>query len=133
MNKVVLIGNVCRDIEVYTTQGGVKKVSYSLAVRRRFANQQGEHETDFISCQSWRNTAEYCEKNLAKGKKVAVVGELRTNNYTTQDGQKRFRTYVEVEELNVLPSGSTGGNVQNDEVPAPTGEMVQNEDDELPF
>lgn len=134
MQKVTLIGNIARDIEVHTTQNGVKKVNFSVAVNRRFTNANGTREADFIPVVAWRQTADFAEKWLSKGKKIAAVGELRTRTYEAQDGSKRFIMEVEVEEIELMPSAKAdaqkpAGKPQE----APKGEMTENSDDELPF
>lgn len=134
MQKVTLIGNIARDIEVHTTQNGVKKVNFSVAVNRRFTNANGTREADFIPVVAWRQTADFAEKWLSKGKKIAAVGELRTRTYEAQDGSKRFIMEVEVEEIELMPSAKAdaqkpAGKPQE----TPKGEMTENSDDELPF
>ena len=79
MNKVFLIGNLTRDPEMRSTQAGIPVCNFSIAVNRRFRNQQtGQQETDFFNIVAWRQLAELCSRYLAKGRKVAVTGSIQT-------------------------------------------------------
>lgn len=89
MNHVVLIGRLTRDPELRYTPNGVAVANFTLAVDRRFTNQAGERETDFIPIVVWQKLAETCANHLHKGRLVAVDGRLQIRSYETQDGQKR--------------------------------------------
>lgn len=90
MNKVFLIGNLTKDPEMRSTQSGVPVCNFTIAVNRRFRNQQtGQRETDFLNVIAWRQLAELCAKYLAKGRKVAVTGSIQTRTYEAKDGSKR--------------------------------------------
>ena len=104
MNKAILIGNLTRDPEVRTTGSGVSVCTFTIAVNRRFANQQGVREADFINIVAWRQTAELCGRYLAKGRKVAVVGSIQTRSYDAQDGSKRYVTEVVANEVEFMGS-----------------------------
>lgn len=133
MNKVILIGNLAADPESRTTQSGLSQCTLRLAVQRRFANQQGQRESDFFNVVCFRQTAEFCAKFLAKGRKVAVEGSLQTRSYEAQDGSKRYVTEVladSVEFCDSKPEGAQTG------AQAPTqrqGEFTEVDDEELPF
>ena len=139
MNKVILIGNLTRDPELSTTNGGVSVCRFSLAVTRRFANAEGEREADFINIVVWRNQAENCHKFLKKGSKCAVVGRLQTSSYETQDGSKRYTTDVVADEVEFITSGragAEGGDVvepRTSSQPKQTAELEEIDDDSLPF
>lgn len=94
MNKVILIGNLAADPESRTTQSGVQQCTLRLAVQHRFANPSGVRESDFFNVICWRQTAEFCQKYLLKGRKIAVEGSLQTRSYDAQDGSKRYVTEV---------------------------------------
>lgn len=97
MNKVVLIGNLACDPELRTTQSGISNVSFRIACQRKYANQQGVREADFISCVAWRQTAEFIHKYFIKGNKIALEGSIQTRSYDAQDGSKRYVTEVLVD------------------------------------
>lgn len=97
-NKVILIGNLTKDIELKQTQSGMALTSFDVAVARAFKNKQtGEAETDFIRCQAWGKTAEFLSRYFSKGKAVVVEGDLRNNNYTDQNGVKHYGFVVNVQ------------------------------------
>ena len=141
MNKVVLIGNLTRDPELQTTNGGVSVCRFSLAVQRRFANSDGEREADFINITVWRNQAENCHKYLKKGSKCAVVGRIQTSSYDAPDGSKRYTTDVVADEVEFIGSKNGGDgegytpseNAGKPEAKKQTAELEEIDDDSLPF
>ena len=97
-NKIILIGNLTKNIELKQMQSGMVLTSFDLAVARAFKNKQtGEVETDFIRCQAWGKTAEFLGRYFSKGKSVVVEGDLRNNNYTDQNGVKHYGFVVNVQ------------------------------------
>lgn len=112
MNKVFLIGNLTKDPEVKTTTGGTSVCTFRIAVSRRFKNQQGERVSDFFDIVVWRQLADLCGQYLAKGRKVAVIGELQTRSYDAKDGTKRYITEVVADEVEFLtPRGEASSDV----------------------
>lgn len=89
MNKAILMGRLTRDPDVHWTQGQDQKciARYTLAVDRRF-KQEGGASADFISCVAFGHQAEFAEKYLCKGIKIAITGRIQTGSYTNRDGQK---------------------------------------------
>ena len=143
MNKVILIGNLAADPELRKTASDVSVCTFRLAVQRRFSNQQGVREADFINIVTWRQTADLCARYLTKGRKCAVVGSLQSRTYDAQDGTKRYVTEVVADEVEFLgsPQGGQGQISAGDNPPPPeppasysggTG-FTQVDDDELPF
>lgn len=102
MNKIVLIGNLTRDPEVRSTPSGVTVCTFTIAVNRRFASQGGEKQTDFFRINVWRQLGETCARYLAKGRKVAVVGELQARTYEGNDGTTRMSLDVSADEVEFL-------------------------------
>ena len=100
MNKVVLIGNLCRDNDVRYSSGenATTILRNTIAVQRKFKNKEGKYESDFISIQAFGKTAEFINQYFAKGSKIAVTGRIQTGSYTNKDGQKVYTTDVVVEE-----------------------------------
>ena len=132
MNKVILIGNLTKDPELMTTNSGINLCRFTLAVQRKFANEDGEREADFINIVTWRGQAENCNKYLKKGNKVAVVGSMQTRSYDAQDGSKRYATDVVAEEVEFLiTKHEQVDNEIEKEVKAKGFEAI--EDDNLPF
>lgn len=83
MNKIILIGNLCRDPEHGETSNGIPWAKFSLAVNR------DSESTDYFVCVAWKNNAENVAKYLKKGNKAAVMGRLLTRDYETDEGEKR--------------------------------------------
>jgi single-strand DNA-binding protein len=81
MNKVVLIGRLVADPELRQTQSGISACRFRIAVNRRYKNDRGEYEADFINCTAWRQTAEFISRYFSKGSMIAVEGSLRTGSY----------------------------------------------------
>jgi single-strand DNA-binding protein len=102
MNKFYGIGNLTKDVELRATQSGKAVASFTIAVNRRFKNQAGEAVTDFFPVTVWGQLAEVCGRYLAKGKKVAVVGELQTRSYDDKQGVKRYVTEIVADEVEFL-------------------------------
>jgi single-strand DNA-binding protein len=103
--------------------------SFTLAVDRPFANQQGERETDFIDVVAWRKLAEQVSQHLSKGRLVAVEGRLQIRSYETQDGQKRKVAEVVADGVRFLDRKATGapaGVAQNEE-------FAEESEQEVPF
>ena len=95
MNKVILLGRLTKDPDVRNA-GETSVAKYSLAVDRRF-KRYGEQSADFINCIAFGRAAEFAEKYLRKGTKIAGEGRIQTGSYTNKDGQKVFTTDVVVE------------------------------------
>ena len=137
MNSVQLLGRLTRDPDVRYTDGGSTVAKFTLAVDRRF-KQEGGESADFINCTAFGKTAEFVEKFIFKGTKIALNGRIQTGSYTNKDGVKVFTTDVVVENVEFAESkNSNAGNVN----PAPTntgaGDGFMNIpdgiDEELPF
>ena len=142
MNKVILIGNIANDPESRTTQSGIAQCSFRLAVQRRFKGANGERETDFLPVVCWRQTAEFAQRYLAKGRKVAVEGSIQTRSYDAQDGSKRYVTEIIADSVEAVGGREDGAqNAQNTRGTQNAQKPVQNrqdeftevDDDELPF
>ncbi|MEE6670008.1 single-stranded DNA-binding protein [Limosilactobacillus fermentum] len=103
INRVVLTGRLTRDIEVKYTNSGTSLARFSLAVDRRFKNKQtGERETDFISCEIWRQAAENLAKLAGKGSMIGIDGRIQTSHYTGRDGKEVYRTDVVVDSFSLF-------------------------------
>jgi len=138
MNKTVLIGRLTKDPEIRYLTSGTAVTTFTLAVSRNFANQQGDKQADFIPIVVWRNLAENCAKYLAKGRLVAVLGRIQTRSYDGKDGQKRYATEVVADEVQFL-DGSSGRQAQptqpnsSDDESLEGFRVIEGEEDELPF
>ena len=111
INKVFISGNLTRDCELRSTQGGSQVLTFGVAVNDRRRNpQSGEWEDypNFIDCVVFGNRANALQKFLSKGSKVAIEGKLRWSQWE-KDGQKRSKIEVIVDECEFL-SGSKAQN-----------------------
>lgn len=145
MNIVIITGNIASDVEAYTTQSGVSRSSFRVAVQRRFRNANGEREADFLNVVAWRSTADFCNKYLKKGSKVAVEGSIQTRSYDAQDGSKRYVTEIIAENVESLSRPDDGNGKPQSPKPAnrqatspapsgmPDGFVPVDDGDELPF
>ena len=88
LNKIILMGRLTRDPELRQTQSGTKVASFSLAVDRDFAGQDGKRETDFIDCVAWRGTGEFAAKYFTKGQMAAVEGRLQVRDWADSPGAR---------------------------------------------
>lgn len=98
MNKITLIGNLTSDPEKRATNNGTSVTSFTIAVNRRGQDKQ----TDFFRINAWRGLADTCAKFLAKGRKVAVVGELQARIYEAKDGKTKVSLDVQADEVEFL-------------------------------
>ena len=141
MNKVILMGRLTRDPDIRYTQPNSAQeqtciARYSLAVNRRF-NRDGEQKVDFISCVAFGRQAEFAEKYLRKGTKIALTGRIQTGSYTNRDGQKVYTTDVVVEEQEFAESKTAGQIAQQNPAPMTREdgfmEIPDGLEEELPF
>lgn len=133
MNKVIEIGRLVRDPDIRYS-GDTTIAKYTLAVDRKY-KKNGEQTADFISCVAFGKLAEFAEKYLNKGTKIAVIGRLQTGNYTNKDGQKVYTTDVVVEEQEFTESKNANNNSNEKPQSAPDDFMSIPDDvsDMLPF
>lgn len=103
MNKVLLSGNICKDIEIkYTQTNNVAVVSNTIAVRNDYKNANGEYESQFINFVAYKNNAEFISKYAAKGSKILIEGRINTRNYEKDDGTKVYVTEVIVDKFELI-------------------------------
>ena len=139
INTVALTGRLTRDPEIKYTQSGTAVVSFNLAVQRRFTNQQGEREADFINCVMWSKAAENFANFTHKGSLVGIEGRIQTRSYENQEGQRVWITEVVAENFSLLESRSqaqqseTTQKAQQADPFAGQSQSVDVSDDDLPF
>ena len=105
-NKVQLIGNLGNAPEVKTTESGKKLARFSVATNESYRNAKGEKvtETTWHNLVAWGKVADIAEKYLNKGTEVAIEGKLINRSYTDKEGNKKYITEVQVNELLLLGS-----------------------------
>jgi len=145
VNKVMLIGRLGKDPEVVNFDSGTKKVSFPLATGESYTNRNGEkvENTEWHNIVMWRRLAEIGEQYLKKGDPIYIEGKIRTRNYDDKDGNKRYITEIEVENLSMLgsrPESQRQSNPTNNQQQATTSqpspqkpETEASFEDDLPF
>lgn len=123
MNKAIMSGRLCADIELRRTPSNKNVCAFTLAVDRRGK----DAGADFIDCVAWKKTAEFLAKYFQKGQQVNICGRLQTRSYKDKEGKKRKATEIVVEEVGFC--GKAEGKAQS--APADFAPMVS--DDDLPF
>jgi single-strand DNA-binding protein len=135
MNKALLTGRLTKDPEAFTTQSGVSRSTFDIAVQREYKNPDGKYGVDFLTVVAWRQTADFCNKYLTKGRMVAVEGRIDKRSYDAKDGTKRYVTEIIANHVEGLGSpnsdpGPTPPPSHEDDAPEDYTEV---DDDELPF
>jgi single-strand DNA-binding protein len=111
-NKVLLMGNLTRDVELRHTQGGTALAKFGLAVNRKFTvNGESKEETCFVDLTAWGKQAELLNQYVRKGSQLFVEGRLQFSTWESQEGGKRSKLEVVVENFQFLGSarGGAGG------------------------
>ncbi|MEM9065243.1 MAG: single-stranded DNA-binding protein [Planctomycetota bacterium] len=111
-NKVLLMGNLTRDVELKHLPSGSQQVAnIGLAVNRKFRTQNGENreEVTYIDCEAWGRTAEVMAQYLSKGRPVFIEGRLKLDQWQDQQGNNRSKMRVVVENFQFVDSGGQGG------------------------
>ena len=112
MNKVILMGRLTRDPDVRYSQGESNSAvaRYTFAVDRRVSRNGDDQQTaDYIGCVAFGRSAEFAEKYLKKGTKIAIEGRIQTGSYTNKDGQRVYTTDVVVENQEFAESKAAAG------------------------
>jgi single-strand DNA-binding protein len=111
LNKVFLMGNLTRDPEVRYTPKGNAVGDIGLAVNDSYKAQDGtiKETVTFINVEVWGRQAETCKQYLSKGRPVFIEGQLKLDQWETQDGQKKTQLRVRAERVQFLGSPGGGG------------------------
>ena len=143
VNKVFLMGNLTRDVELKYTPSNQPVADLGVATNRRYRTRDGEDrkETTFVDCEAWGRTAEVMSQYLSKGSPVFIEGRLKLDTWEDKEGKKRSKLRVVVENFQFIDSraSSSGGSqppakTDSSEAPAPVGSGHEpvNESD-IPF
>ncbi|HEY81163.1 MAG TPA: single-stranded DNA-binding protein [Anaerolineae bacterium] len=130
---VVIVGNLGRDPEMRYTPSGIPVTSFSVAVSRKWKNQEGElqEKTTWFRVTAWRKLAELCNQYLEKGRLVLVEGEIDASAWVGQDGEPRATLELTAQNVRFLGNRSSAGEFGGEtaafkEGPGPS-------EDDLPF
>jgi len=148
VNRVILIGNLGKDPEIRSLEGGVKVANFSLATTETYKGKNGEkvEQTEWHNIVLWRGLAEVAESFLKKGNSIYVEGKIRTRDWTDKDGNKRYTTEIVGDNMVMLGSkrdqqgNGDSSNYQRTEKAQPQPETQQqgpdltaDSGDDLPF
>jgi single-strand DNA-binding protein len=140
-NKVLLMGNLTRDPQLSYTPSQTAVVDFGLATNRRWRAQDGtqREETCFVDCRAFGRLAENINKYMTKGRPIFVEGRLTFDSWTAQDGTKRSKHRVTVENFQFLPGAAESRAEQVEQgvaggPPSPEpGPEQQRSADDIPF
>ena len=137
INKVILVGNLGKDPEVKTLDGGAKVARFTLATTESYKDRQsGERKdlTEWHNVVCWRNLAEIAEKYLSKGKQIYVEGKLRTRSWD-DNGVRKYTTEVVADGFTMLgrAEGASAGDNASVVDSSDNSFLNDNSDDQLPF
>ncbi len=150
LNRVQLIGNVTRDPEMKQIPGGQVVTSFGIATNLTWTDQSGAKQTksEFHNLVAWRKLAEICGQYLKKGSKIFAEGRLQTRDWEGEDGVKRYRTEIVLDNMIMLDSKGNATSMdreaggisassfvpeQSEEAPAPVEAKDEVSIDDLPF
>ncbi|EGT4600672.1 single-stranded DNA-binding protein [Clostridioides difficile] len=135
MNTITLVGRLVADAELkYLPNSGTPKITFSIAVNRRFKDKNGNKITDFIQCEQLGKHVENLVQYLVKGKLIYVAGELNIDRFKDENGEWKTIPKVNVNALELLSSKSDS-NPKQEYIPPgldPQGFQAINDDD-IPF
>ncbi len=125
-NRVFLMGNLTRDIELKHTSSDQSVATIGIAVNRRYTTKDGEkrEDTTFVDCEAWGRTAEVMSQYLSKGSPVFIEGRLKLDQWDDREtGKKRSKLLVVIETFQFVDSKGGGGGGGGGQ-PAPAGAAV---------
>ena len=109
-NKVILCGNLTRDIETRTTQGGLTIAKLGMAINRRYSKDGEQKETTcFVDLTAFGRQAEVLAQYVSKGSPLFIEGRLEYSTWENQEGQKRNKLEVVIENFQFLGGGKSEG------------------------
>lgn len=132
LNKAMVIGNLTRDPEMRSTPSGQNVASFSVATSLTWTDNSGQQQkkTEFHNIIAWRKLADICGQYLHKGSKVYIEGRLQTSDWTGQDGVKKYRTEIIVE--NMIMLDKAGDNNSNNNFNPKQNNTPRQQEEELP-
>jgi len=145
LNRATILGRLTRDPEVRTTQTGKTVTTLSLATNRVWTDQTGakQEQAEFHNCVLWGKIGEIAGQYLNKGRRVYVEGRIQTRDWTGQDGVKKYRTEIVVDNMIMLdgprgasqPVANNASLTSDDGIMSPSDEPVEDEIkvEDIPF
>jgi len=128
VNKVIIIGNLTRDPEMRETPNGQKVTTFGVATNREWMTGSGEKKSsaEFHECVAWARLADVCEKYLKKGKLVYIEGYLKTRNWDTEEGIRKFKTETIVQDMIMLDKKPKSEEEEKELLEATSPDMEEN-------
>ena len=104
LNKVMIIGQLCRDPEMRYTPSGKAVTSFAVETRRDWTGPDGEHheENEWFNVVTWGSLAEICKQHLVRGQQVYIEGRLQTRGWEDSEGKRHYRTEIVANEMVML-------------------------------
>ena len=128
MNQLYIIGYLTADPATRATSTGKTVTTFTVGVTRSRKDANGDRVSDFFRVNAWGATADFCGKYLAKGSRVAVIGELNLNSYEGKDGKTRYSLDVQADKVENLTEKK-----QEPKQEKPVSEWDDISSDDLPF
>ncbi|MFC1738524.1 single-stranded DNA-binding protein [Planctomycetota bacterium] len=136
-NKVLLMGNLTRDPQLSYLPSQTAVVEFGLATNRKWTGQDGtaREETCFVDCRAFGKMAENINKYLNKGRPVFIEGRLTFDTWTAQDGTKRSKHRVTIQNFQFLPrgQGTDNSNASREQTTAQSQTQPEEGEDDIPF
>jgi single-strand DNA-binding protein len=117
VNKAILVGNLGRDPEIRTLEGGVTVARFTLATSESYKDKSGQRvdKTEWHNIVLWRGLAEVAEKYLRKGQQVYIEGKITNRSYQDKDGVQKYFTEIVADNMTMLGGkGDSNGQAQPD-------------------
>ena len=149
MNKVILMGNLTRDVELKFLQSGTAVANFGLAMNERWkdaATGEDKENVTFVEVEAWNRQAEVINEYFVKGSQILIEGSLKFESWEAQDGTKRNRLKVRLQRFEFVGgradgngngNGNSNGQQQRETpetaAPAPTTSTTGTSDDDIPF
>jgi len=132
VNKVIIIGNLTRDPEMKDTQNSQTICTFGVATNREWVTSGGERKksTEFHEVVAWSKLAEICKNYLKKGKLVYLEGYIKRRSWDGEDGEKKFKTEIVLEDMIIL-SKREGDGTENFDTNFPEMESLNIGEDGL--
>lgn len=112
-NKVLLMGNLTRDVQLKSLPSGQAIAEIAIAINRKFKTKDGQdrEEVTYVDCECWGPRAEVINKYFSKGKPIFIEGRLRLDSWEDKDGQKRSKMRVVIDDFQFVEGrgGGSGG------------------------
>lgn len=120
------MGRITQDLDLKSTTSGTSVLTFNIAVDRGYVKQGEERQSDFITCVAWQQKAEFISKHFAKGRMIALEGNLRSRTYEDKNGSKHYVTEVYIDNVSFTGEKASDNNAGDQaQAPAYKGQSSQ--------